>query len=43
VAAWLASPAHRAIILGRGRVVGIGYKRGGGCSGGRAFAVAEVG
>jgi uncharacterized protein YkwD len=43
VAAWLASPPHRAIILGRGRVVGIGYKRGGGCSGGRAFAVAEVG
>jgi uncharacterized protein YkwD len=43
VAAWLGSPAHRAIILGRGRVVGIGYRRGGGCSGGRAFVVAEVG
>jgi uncharacterized protein YkwD len=43
VAAWLASPSHRAIILGRGRAVGIGYKRGGGCRGGRAFAVAEVG
>jgi uncharacterized protein YkwD len=43
VAAWLASPPHRAIILGRGRVVGIGYQRGGGCSGGRAFVVAEVG
>jgi len=43
VAAWLNSPAHRAIILGQGRVVGIGYKRGGGCSGGRAFVVAEVG
>jgi uncharacterized protein YkwD len=43
VAAWLNSPSHRAIILGQGRVVGIGYKRGGGCSGGRAFVVAEVG
>ena len=43
VATWLASPAHRAIILGRGRVVGIGSKRGGGCSRGRAFVVAEVG
>ncbi|MEO8688978.1 MAG: CAP domain-containing protein [Solirubrobacteraceae bacterium] len=43
VAAWLASPPHRAIILGHGRVVGIGYKRGPGCSGGRAFVVAEVG
>jgi uncharacterized protein YkwD len=43
VAAWLASSSHRAIILGRGRVVGMGYHRGGGCSGGRAFAVAEVG
>jgi len=43
VAAWLNSASHRAIILGRGRVVGIGYKRGGGCSGGRAFVVAEVG
>jgi len=43
VAAWLNSPSHRAIILGRGRVVGIGYQRGGGCSGGRAFVVAEVG
>jgi uncharacterized protein YkwD len=43
VAAWLGSSAHRAIILGSGRVVGIGYKRGAGCSGGRAFVVAEVG
>jgi uncharacterized protein YkwD len=43
VAAWLGSAAHRAIILGRGRVVGIGSKRGGGCAGGRAFVVAEVG
>jgi uncharacterized protein YkwD len=43
VAAWLGSAAHRAIILGPGRVVGIGYRRGGGCSGGRAFVVAEVG
>jgi uncharacterized protein YkwD len=43
VAAWLGSPAHRAIILGPGRVVGIGYHRGPGCDGGRAFVVAEVG
>jgi len=43
VDAWLGSASHRAIILGRGRVVGIGSKRGGGCSGGRAFVVAEVG
>ena len=43
VAAWLGSPPHRAIILGRGQVVGIGYARGGGCDGGRAFVVAEIG
>ena len=27
VRAWMASPPHRAIILGRGRAVGIGFKR----------------
>ena len=43
VTAWMGSPAHRAIIMGRGRAVGIGYRRAGGCSGGRAFWVAEVG
>ena len=43
VAAWLGSASHRAIILGRGRVVGIGSQRGAGCLGGRAFVVAEVG
>ena len=43
VAAWMASSTHRAIIMGRGRAVGLGYKRAGGCSGGRAFWVAEVG
>ncbi len=43
VGSWLASPAHRAIILGRGRAVGLGYKRGPGCGGGRALWVAEVG
>jgi uncharacterized protein YkwD len=42
VRAWMASPPHRAIILGRGRAVGIGFKRAPGC-GGRAFWVAEVG
>ena len=43
VAAWMASSGHRAIIMGRGSAVGIGYRRAGGCSGGRAFWVAEVG
>ena len=43
VAAWMASAGHRAIIMGRGNAVGIGYRRAGGCSGGRAFWVAEVG
>jgi uncharacterized protein YkwD len=43
VAAWMNSPAHRAIIMGPGRAVGLGYQRAPGCSGGRAFWVAEVG
>lgn len=43
VVAWMASPPHRAILLGRGRSVGIGMKRGPGCPGGRAYWVAEVG
>ncbi len=40
--AWLASPPHRAIILGSGRRAGIGIKRLGGC-GGRAYWVIDVG
>ena len=43
VAAWMASPSHRAIIMGRGHAVGLGSKRAPGCSGGRSFWVAEVG
>jgi uncharacterized protein YkwD len=43
VTAWMGSAGHRAIIMGSGRVVGLGYKRAPGCSGGRAFWVAEVG
>jgi uncharacterized protein YkwD len=43
VSAWMASPPHRAILLGRGHSVGIGMRRGHGCRGGRAFWVAEVG
>jgi uncharacterized protein YkwD len=43
VAAWMASPSHRAIIMGRGRVVGLGHKRAPGCQGGRSVWVAEVG
>jgi uncharacterized protein YkwD len=43
VAAWMASPPHRAILLGRGHAVGIGLHRGKGCPGRRAFWVAEVG
>ena len=43
VAWWMASAGHRAIIMGRGNAVGIGYRRAGRCSGGRAFWVAEVG
>ena len=40
---WMASPPHRAIVLGRGRAVGIGFKRAPGCSGGRVYWVADVG
>ena len=40
--AWLASPPHRAIILGGGRAAGIGVKRLAGC-GGRAYWVIDVG
>jgi uncharacterized protein YkwD len=40
--AWMASAPHRAIMLGPGRAVGIGFKRGPGC-GGRAYWVAVVG
>ena len=43
VAAWMASASHRAIIMGRGHAVGLGYKRAAGCRGGRSFWVAEVG
>jgi uncharacterized protein YkwD len=43
VRAWMASPPHRAILLGPGRSIGIGFKRGPGCSGGRVYWVAEVG
>jgi uncharacterized protein YkwD len=40
--AWLASPPHRAIILGGGRAAGVGVKRLAGC-GGRAYWVIDVG
>jgi uncharacterized protein YkwD len=40
--AWLASPPHRAIILGSGRAAGVGLKRLAGC-GGRAYWVIDVG
>jgi uncharacterized protein YkwD len=40
--AWLNSPPHRAIILGGGRVAGVGVKRLGDC-GGRAYWVMDVG
>ena len=43
VRAWMASPPHRAIMLGRGHAIGIGFKRGPGCSGGRVFWVADIG
>jgi hypothetical protein len=39
----MASPPHRAILLGRGRAIGIGFKRAAGCSGGRVFWAAEIG
>jgi uncharacterized protein YkwD len=40
--AWLNSPPHRAILLGKARRAGVGVKRVGGC-GGRAFWVIDVG
>jgi uncharacterized protein YkwD len=40
--AWLHSPPHRSIVLGAGRVAGVGVKRIGGC-GGRAYWVVDVG
>jgi uncharacterized protein YkwD len=42
VRAWMASPPHRAIMLGGAHVVGIGVKRAPGC-GGRAYWVADLG
>jgi uncharacterized protein YkwD len=42
VRAWLESAPHRAIMLGPGRAVGIGFKRAPGC-GGRAYWVADIG
>jgi len=42
VQAWLASPPHRAIVLGRGGAAGIGFKRAAGC-GGRGYWVLDVG
>jgi len=42
VRAWMASPPHRAILLGGARVAGIGFKRAPGC-GGRAYWVADLG
>ncbi len=43
IRAWMASPPHRAIMLGRGHSIGIGFKRGPGCGGGRVYWVAEIG
>jgi uncharacterized protein YkwD len=43
VRAWMASPPHRAIMLGPGHAIGIGYKRAPGCGGGRVYWVAEIG
>jgi uncharacterized protein YkwD len=40
--AWLNSPPHRAIILGKARRAGVGVKRFSGC-GGRAYWVIDVG
>jgi uncharacterized protein YkwD len=40
--AWLNSPPHRAIILGKARRAGVGVKRVAGC-GGRAYWVMDVG
>jgi uncharacterized protein YkwD len=42
VRAWMASAPHRAIMLGRGSSVGVGYKRARGC-GGRDYWVLDVG
>jgi uncharacterized protein YkwD len=42
IRAWLHSPPHRAIMLGGGRVAGVGVKRLAGC-GGRAYFVVDVG
>ena len=42
VRAWMASPPHRAIMLGPGHAVGIGFKHAGGC-GGRIYWVADLG
>jgi uncharacterized protein YkwD len=43
VSAWMASPPHRAILLGRWRAIGIGFKHAPGCGGGRVYWVADVG
>jgi len=42
IRAWLASPPHRAIVLGHGGAAGIGLKRARGC-GGRGYWVLDVG
>ena len=42
VRAWLHSPPHRTIMLGGGRVAGVGVKSLAGC-GGRAYYVVDVG
>jgi uncharacterized protein YkwD len=42
VRAWMASAPHRAIMLGPGHAVGIGFKRARGC-GGRIYWVADIG
>jgi uncharacterized protein YkwD len=41
--AWMASPPHRAIMLGGAHFAGIGFRRGPGCSGGRAYWVLDAG
>jgi uncharacterized protein YkwD len=41
--AWLASPPHRAIVLGGARAVGVGVKRARHCGAGSAYWVADVG
>ena len=42
VRAWMASPPHRAILVGGRHAVGVGYKRARGC-GGRDYWVLDVG